>query len=232
VLLSGCATTTAFWGDPGDLCSLGATIPFDNVVSDPGLNYNAIQHDYQLPARGTYLFQIDYVIDATIFSLIQSPSGPDLIFTIRTHLYEEVSAQDIETRDFTFTDFRPQPLTSTSTASQRIAFSHFFAYTGLAGDRIRPYVEFFNNVTLIQLGAELDFQTGTRFLSNGALVSANSAARTFSTECPISDEQWDAIKANPYQNILLNSQFSGHIRNIEWRPFSVSTVEIEDVVNP
>jgi len=231
-LQSGCATTTAFWGDPADTCALGDAIPFDNVTFDPGGNYDTVNYYYELPTSGTYIFTVDYYFDATISTLIQFPKGPDLIFTLRTHLYEELSAQDIETRDFTFQDFRPEPGGVLAAATKGFFVSHFFVYSGLGGDRIRPYVEFFQGVPLIQLGTTLNFLTPTTFRSSGFLVESDSALRVYNGDTQIKYTEWQSIEGTPYRNILLNDTYSGTIRRVEWRPFGVSSVELEQVINP
>lgn len=228
----GCATTTALWGDPGDACGYGDAIPFDNVTFDPGGNYNAVDFYYELPANGTYKFIVDYFLDLTITELIQSPKGADLIFTLRTHLYEELSALDIETRDFEIQDFRPQPGGVLVAATRNFAFSHFFIYSGVAGDRIRPYLEFFQNVPLIQLGATANVLTPTSFKSTGFLVDSDSAIKIYSGETPITDSEWGNIEAEPYKEILLNGRYPGNIRRIEWKPFGISNIELEAVINP
>jgi len=227
----GCATTTAYWGDPADTCGYGDAIPFDNVTFDPGGNYNSTDFYYELPTSGTYIFIVDYYVVVTISPLIQSPKGADLVFTLRTHLYEELAAQDIETRDFTFTDFRPEPGGVLVEATKNFFFSHFFVYSGAGGDRVRPYLEFFQDVPLIQLGTTANFILPTEFKSTGFLVSSDSALKTYTGETPILESEWDAITALPYQQVVLNNQYPGHIRRIEWRPFGTSSVELEQVIN-
>ena len=230
-IASGCDTTTAYWAEPADACGYGPAIPFDNVTFNPGGYYDGVtDYVYQLPAAGTYLFQVDYNVDVTISQLIQSPKGPDLIHTIRTHFYEDTGAVEIGTRDFTFEDFRPDFNSGPAATTRNFVFSHFFAYSGITGDKVRPYIEFFNNVPLVQLGSYANFLTGCTFKSRGLIANPNSALKNYTTEVPITAEEWTNIEDNPYQLISLN-EYQGHIKSIEWKPFGISSIQLEKVIN-
>jgi len=221
------------WGDPPDTCSYGSVIPFDNEISDPGGNYDAVtNYVFTLPASGTYLFVFDYNVDVLIGSIIGGLTGTELVNKITTTLYEATGTVDYADRDFVFTDFRPLtgPGGSPVTATKNFKFSHTFAYTGLLNDEIRGYVTFTNNTGFPALGSSATFKTGCAFRSEGIIVNPSSGVRVFNTEVPIGKDTWDGIQDNRAQQISLNNN-KGFLRRLEWRPFGISAIETEQIVS-
>ena len=220
------------WGDPPDTCGYGAAVPFDNEISDPGGNYDAVTNfNFTLPAAGTYLFVFDYDVDVLIGSIIGGFTGTELVNTIRTTLYEDVAGAEYAERDFVFTDFRPLtgPLGSPITATKNFQFSQFFAYSGLMGDEVRGYVTFFNNTGLGALGSTATFLTGCTYRSQGLIAAPNSGIKVYQSEVNLGESKWQTIQDNRAQLINLNTN-SGYIRSIKWQPFGLTKVETEQVI--
>lgn len=220
------------WGDPPDTCGYGAAIPFDNEISDPGGNYDAVTNfNFTLPAVGTYLFMFDYNVDVLIGSIIGGVTGADLVSTIRTTMYEDSAGAEYAERDFVFTDFRPLtgPSGSPVTATKNFQFSQFFAYSGLMGDKVRGYVTFFNNTGLGALGSTATFLTGCTYRSQGLIANPSSGIKVYRSDVSLGRSKWQDIQDNRAQLLNLNAN-PGYIRTIRWLPFGMTSVETEQVI--
>lgn len=199
----------------GFINGMASVIAFDNEISDPDSAYDpaTLAGVYTAPADGLYLFKVRGV------------------FRVQ---YNEAEDPFIEwvveiTKDLVEYETRRIRLNTVPGAEVSYDITQVFGVSALTGEDIVTSQDFQNSnyPTTPDTTTAITYTTSSRFEIEGLFVG-NSVPLEYSSEYPLTAEQYDEILANRTKRIDLDG-YTGWVKSINFRPFAVSDIVLESV---
>lgn len=219
---------TTGWGLPP--AGWTPQMEFDNVISDPGGNYDGVTNfEYTMPITQTRFFTYQFDVEVTMASLAVG------FFYVDTYIIIN-SGASYQTRRFSIYN-ESRDLPPITTVVRDFQINQTFVVTANIGDTIRGFVVFSSDRNL-PFGGTAVFKSGAIFKS-GSFIDADSTLVQITSEANLTRDQWQAIKnATTNQLRLYGTSGSGstvnafgNIKEITYNPFSVSGIALNKVRN-
>lgn len=219
---------TTGWGLPS--VDWTPQMEFDDVISDPGSNYDGVTNfEYTMPVTQTRFFTYQFDVEVTMASLGVG------FFYVDTYIIIN-GGESYQTRRYPIYN-ESRDLPPITTVVRDFQINQTFVVTATVGDTIRGFVVF-NSDQNLPFGGTAVFKSGAIFKS-GSFIDASSTLVQITSEAPITYEQWNSIKADTSGQLrLYGTSGSGHgvqefgnIKELTYTPFSVSSIALNKVRN-
>ena len=199
----------------GFINGMASVIAFDNEISDPDTAYDpaTLAGVYTAPADGLYLFTVQGEFEVT-YNAFEEPF-------IEWVIEISVNLAEYETRRIR--------LNTVPGATIRYSITQVFGVNVLSGDDVVTSQDFQNSnfPTTPDTTTAITYLTDSRFKIEGLFVG-DSVPLEYTTEYPLTPEQYDTILANREKKLDIDG-YRGWVRNITFRPFGLSQITLEAV---